>query len=114
MKTRFVHAVAAAVWACAGVAQATSLHNGSGLSQAHQTLDFEGVVLPDAHAPHAGIDGEMDAHFPPHGERCGLIHAGDDGDVAFAEDRLALAGESGAEDEDGCLFADGADLARFA
>ena len=45
MKTKFVHALAAAVWACAGIAQATTLHNGSGLSRAHRTLDFEGVVL---------------------------------------------------------------------
>lgn len=45
MNTKFAHMLAVAVWAGAGVAQATSLHNGSGLGVPHQTLDFEGVVL---------------------------------------------------------------------
>lgn len=45
MKTKFAPVLAAAVWACTGLAQAITLHNGVGLSLPHQTLDFESVAL---------------------------------------------------------------------
>ena len=45
MKIVIARALLAAVLASAGSAQATPVHNGFGLSQAHQTLDFESVPL---------------------------------------------------------------------
>lgn len=45
MTHQFAQGLIAAVCACAGLAQATPLHNASGLSLPHQTLDFESVVL---------------------------------------------------------------------
>ena len=45
MNNTLTQALAAVAWACAGLAQATALHNASGLSLPHQTLDFEGLVL---------------------------------------------------------------------
>lgn len=45
MKIVIARALLAAVLASAGSAQATPVHNGFGLSLAHQTLDFESVPL---------------------------------------------------------------------
>ena len=45
MKTAFAQVLLLAVVAGAGPAQATPIHNNIGLTQAHQTLDFESVVL---------------------------------------------------------------------
>ena len=45
MKTAFAQVLLIAVVASAGPAQATPIHNNIGLTQAHQTLDFESVVL---------------------------------------------------------------------